>query len=386
MNVNRIILETLAVKVAWLCANRPKALIAMMLLCGLAACSRPPQLVGVDNSEAPVIAAKGVTLHKVFIATTRQTSQEPGEFLSSDRAADLGLASVVVSVPPTHVAGELERPRKLPPDPSAEFAIVNPEIYTSENSFVASINAELAKRPPKDRDVLLFVHGYNNTASDSILRMAQFVEDTGFSGVAVLFSWASAAKTSHYVYDVNSVLVARPQFLRTGDLLARTRAEGFHVFAHSMGAMLTVEAIVQADIAGDFGKSNRLDSIMLASPDIDLDLFETQLAHLSSREKNFVVFASKDDKALGFSKRISGGVTRVGAADAQTLDELGVSVIDLSAIDDSASGSHSKFAGSPEIVQAIGIGLKNNHYRSEHRQPVLIDALGGAPILTNIFD
>lgn len=363
-----------------------RALATILLFFGLAACSRPPELIGIDNAEKPVAVSKGVTLHKVFIATTRQTSEEPGVFLSADRSANLGLASAVVSIPPTHVAGDLERPKRLPPDPATEFAIVDPEIYRGEDSFVGAINAELAKRAPKDRDILLFVHGYNNTASDSVLRVAQFVEDTGFTGVTVLFSWASAAKTSHYVYDLNSAMVARPMLLHAGDLLERTNARGLHIFAHSMGSLLTVEAIVQAEIAGDFGKSDRLDSVMLAAPDIDLDLFKTQLGHLSARERNFIVFASKDDKALSFSKRISGGIVRVGAADAQTLDSLGISVIDLSEIEDSASGSHSKFAGSPEIVQLIGNGLKEDHYQEGQRQPVMVEALGGVPVLKQLFN
>ncbi len=370
--------------ISWI--NGLRALMTILLFCGVAACARPPELIGVDNAEKPVAVNKGVTLHKVFIATSRQTSEEPGVFLSADRAANLGLASVVVSVPPTHVAGDLERPKRLPPDPETEFAVIDPEIYGRENSFVRAINVELAKRAPNDRDILLFVHGFNNTASDSVLRVAQFVEDTGFTGVTVLFSWASAAKTSHYVYDLNSAMVARPMFLHAGDLLERTDARGLHIFAHSMGSLLTVEAIVQAEIAGDYGKSDRLDSVMLAAPDIDLDLFKTQLGHLSARERNFIVFASKDDKALSFSKRISGGVVRVGAADAQTLDSLGVSVIDLSEIEDSASGSHSKFAGSPEIVQLIGNGLKEDHYQDGQRQPVLVETFGGGTVLTQLFN
>jgi len=41
------------------------------------------------------------------------------------------------------------------------------------------------------------------------------------------------------------------------------------------------------------------------------------------------------------------------------LEKLGLTVIDLSGIDDSSSGSHSKFAGSPEMVQLIGAGLNS---------------------------
>jgi len=43
-----------------------------------------------------------------------------------------------------------------------------------------------------------------------------------------------------------------------------------------------------------------------------------------------------------------------------------VTVIDLTEIDDSSSGSHSKFAGSPEVVQLLGNGL-NQHSQFERR-------------------
>lgn len=363
-----------------------KTLVATVFLSVLAACGRAPDLVGIDNAQKPVAEQKEAQLRKVFIATTREASEVVGVFYSAERAPELGLASVVVSIPPTHVVGQLERPKNLPPDPETEFAVIEPAVYRSENSFVSSINAELAKLPPNKRKILLFVHGYNNTTSDSILRMAQFVEDTGFDGVPILFAWASAAKASHYVYDLNSALIARPQLLETGRILKRTNATGADLFAHSMGSFLTVEAIVQAQLAGNFNATKQIENVMLAAPDIDLNLFQTQLSYLRKQDRNFTIFASTDDKALGFSKRISGGVQRVGAADASQLEPLGVTVIDLSKIDDSSSGSHSKFAGSPEIVQLLGKSLKSDNFRSGQKQSTLVEILDGVPVLSVLTD
>lgn len=350
----------------------------------LVSCGRAPDLVGVENADNPIALATETKKRKVFIATTREASEVTEVFYSSERAPDLGFASVVVSIPPNHQPGELERAKRLPPDPLTEFAVIEPTVYGSGNGFVASINRELAKLPPRDRKVLLFVHGYNNTISDSILRMAQFVEDTSFNGVPVLFSWASGGKASLYVYDLNSALTARPMFLEAADVLGRTSATGFDVFAHSMGSMLTVEAIVHASTEGTYNQGSRLNNVMLASPDIDLNLFESQLAQLAPKDRNFFVFVSSDDKALRFSRRISGGVTRVGAADASELEELGVSVIDLSLIDDSSSGSHSKFAGSPEVVRLIGRSLEQDNYVSGQNRTTLVEVLDGVPVIRDI--
>lgn len=348
----------------------------------LSGCTRAPDLIGIENAEVPVASVQVATRSKIFIATTREATEVTGVFYSGERAPELGLASVVVSIPPNHVSGLIERPKRLPPDPRTEFAVIEPTVYHSDGGFIASINRELAKRPPGKREVLFFVHGYNNTISDSILRLAQFVDDTDFDGVPVLFSWASAAKASHYVYDLNSVLTARPRFLQATDLIRKTNADGFNLFAHSMGSMLTVEAIVQADLAGEYNPAGRLRNVMLAAPDIDLDLFKSQMAELNIEDRNFYIFVSQDDKALGFSRRISGGIERVGSANAAELAELGVTVIDLSEVEDSASGSHSKFAGSPEVVQLIGGSLNDNNFDARPRPPTLVEVLEGVPVLS----
>ena len=92
------------------------------------------------------------------------------------------------------------------------------------------------------------------------------------------------------------------------------------------------------------------------------------------------LLVSADDAALRFSRRIAGGVPRVGAADTTELEGLGLTVIDLSKVEDSSSGSHSKFAGSPEVVRLIGSGLNQNQGFGETQTPALGKLLGNLPI------
>ena len=328
-----------------------------VLLAGCAA--RPPDLIGIDNELTPALEVPGIRHHKVFIATSRQPSSEPGEMFSRQRSANLALASAVVTVPPVHEISKLERPHNLPPDPSKEFAVVDAVVYEREENFVSSINRELANRAPRDRSILVFVHGYNTTLSDGLVRFAQFVEDSDFAGVPVLFSWASFAKTSEYVYDINSALQARVQMNEAADLIARTNLNRMDILAWSMGSLVTMEGLVYASSIGKFNRSGRLKNIILASPDIDLDLFRAQLVLIPDKIQDIYVLTSKDDYALRFARWVAGDKVRLGQSGSDELVGLGVSVIDLSEVDDVKSKSHGKFADSPSVVQLIGRGLKS---------------------------
>lgn len=359
-----------------------RTIVAMSLVATLAAgCNRPPEIIGLDNPAVPFAAVPDIKRHNVFVIATRQASDMPGAFLSADRAAELGLASLTVTIPPTHVVGQVERPKRLPPDPRTDFTVVEPALYATDTAFVAAINRELAQRPAGDRRLLIFAHGYNNTATDGVLRLAQFVEDSSFVGVPVLFTWASAARTPRYVYDLNSALIARSRVKDIAAMASATRAESVDILAHSMGTLLIMEGLVDLQHAGTLGRRGTINHIMLASPDIDIDLFRSQLVQLPReiREKIFVLI-SKDDRALRASSLLAGGVPRVGMADAEELEGLGLTVVDLSEIDNSSAGSHAKFAGSPEVVRLIGAALSEVGSFDAGQTPGLRDLLITTPI------
>jgi esterase/lipase superfamily enzyme len=148
-----------------------------------------------------------------------------------------------------------------------------------------------------------------------------------------------------------------------------------------MGSFLAMEGFVEAQQTGRLDPGGRIATVMLASPDIDIDLFRSQISQLpASFRRKMYLLISKDDGALRVSRVIAGGVPRVGAADAAELEELGVTVIDLSEIDDSSAGSHSKFAGSPEVVQLIGAGLNRAGRFGDISAPGLGDLLADVPI------
>lgn len=326
----------------------------------LAACAGPSEaIIGQVDPSIELNSISGLTKQTVFIATSRQATDQAGLLFTGERADELGLARVTVTIPPDHETGKIERSRKVPADPRKDFTIIDPVVFSGPQPFAGNLRNALKDRPPRNRDVLVFVHGFNTTLTDAVLRTAQFAHDSGFTGIPVVFSWASRGKTFDYVYDLNSALVARDKLIETSQIVLQADPAGLDLVAHSMGNFLTMEAVRQAALLGQLNASRKMRHVILASPDIDVNVFENQLEHIPRSKRNVYVFISANDKALGISKFLAGGVARVGDADPEKLADLGVTVVDLSEVNDTSSIHHTKFAEVPEVVQLIGLHLES---------------------------
>ena len=96
----------------------------------------------------------------------------------------------------------------------------------------------------------------------------------------VLFTWASRGKLGAYVYDTNSATAARDDLEHTLRLLLASDADQVNILAHSMGNWVTVEALRQIKISGDLRHVDKIGFVVLAAPDIDLDVFKSRDAPL----------------------------------------------------------------------------------------------------------
>ena len=165
-------------------------------------------------------------------------------------------------------------------------------------------------------------------------RAAQIVADSRFGGVAVLFTWPTKHELFGYVSDKDSAMASRDALQGLLQDVAATPGVGkIHVLAHSMGGWLAMEALRQASIAGNRDLGGHLGEVMLASPDIDMDVFAAQMSHL--RPANVTVFATANDRALSLSSALAQSRQRVGAInpskpeDRRELESLGAKVYDL---------------------------------------------------------
>ncbi|MBY5313963.1 alpha/beta fold hydrolase [Rhizobium leguminosarum] len=326
-------------------------LIATMVLAG---CGGRP--VGV--MQAAGTAAPGTSKVDLLVATTRAADDNPAVLFSGERGTGLAVNAVDVSIPPeaNRKVGQVQWPSRLPADPLRDFVTVSVDPLEGERAGETWLKTHM----PKSRRVLVFVHGFNNRYEDAVYRFAQIVHDSHADVAPVVFTWPSRGSIFDYNYDKESTNYSRDAL---EELLTRTAANpavsDITIMAHSMGTWLTVEALRQMAIRNGH-VAPKINNVILASPDLDVDVFGRQFASLGKERPHFTIFVSQDDRALALSRRISGNVDRLGQIDPSAepyrskLEAAGITVLDLTKLKGGDRLNHGKFAESPEVVKLIG--------------------------------
>lgn len=293
----------------------------------------------------------------IFVATTRTVS--PDGQAGNDLSQTTNYLMNLVNVPREHKTGVIEQPSFGSANKKSHFVFVGQRLL-DHDTFRSEIAAQLSGRVGASRDIMVFVHGYNTGYDEARFRLAQIAVDSNFAGVPVLFTWPSQARTFAYGADKENATASRDDL---GQVLAELSsipgAGRIHIVAHSMGTWLTMEVLREAAIAGRGDFNGHLGEVMLAAPDIDLDVFKQQLGRVAPFAR-ISVFAAADDRALSLSRMLAGDRQRVGALDLSKADQreqitkLGVRVYDLSNSDTPDFFKHGTFAEAPDAVRAIG--------------------------------
>lgn len=329
--------------------------------------SRPTGVLSPVADTSP-----GVSKVKMLVATTRGRATKPGEMLSGERGLTPAFAEIAVSIPPENVrkVGEVAWPRKLPSNPATDFATLRAEEVTQAEAE-SWLKNSVAKS--QDGSVLVFIHGFNNRFEDSVYRFAQIVHDSGANSVPVLVTWPSRGSLLAYGYDRESTNYTRNALENLFQYLARNPdVKEVSVLAHSMGNWLALESLRQMAIRNS-GLPPKFKNVMLAAPDVDVDVFRSQIADMGNQRPQFTLFVSRDDRALAVSRRVWGNVARLGSIDPEQepyrteLAANSISVIDLTEIKTGDDLHHGKFAESPQIVQLIGTRLSDGQALTDNR-------------------
>src|SRR5215469_6752055 len=338
------------------------AAVGLMLVCG-ACSSRPSQGVLI-----PVAAsAEGTSRVSVLAATTRQRSaNDTGEMFSGERADGVSYASIVVSMPPDSARkiGAIQWPASLPGDPSRDFVTVSAN-YIDKPAFIAAVD-DAAKRTGQGK-VLVFVHGFNNRFDDAVYRFAQIVHDAKTPAIPVLFTWPSRgeARLRAYTYDRESANFSRDALEGLLDMLAKQpRVTEVNVLAHSMGNWLALEALRGRSMRATRSlanlKADKLKNVLMVAPDVDVDVFRTELLRMGEYRPRISLFVSHDDQALGVSQFIWGGVQRLGDVDPDQepyrseFERDRIEVFDLTSLKSADNNAHGRaFDEAPTVATMV---------------------------------
>ncbi|UXN02875.1 MULTISPECIES: alpha/beta hydrolase [unclassified Bartonella] len=305
------------------------------------------------SKAALIQPKKPIAVQPVYVATSRGKENNLYLPFGSKRSPHLNFARVDVGIPAAHQKGAVEANGNKP-NSGEHFAAVSMQTYKDRQDFKSALNSALANLPQKNKEILVFIHGYNNNFAESTFRAAQIAYDYQLNAVTVHYAWPSGGALGLYVFDRDSADYARDGLVELLQLVSETNAKQVSVVAHSMGNYVTMEALRTLALKKQRGPINRISNLLLAAPDIDVDVFQMQLKDINGLPKSTAVQVSSNDKALTVSGTITGGHARVGdGSDIAMLNKAGIAVFDMSNVD---GGSHAVFASSPTLMALVQDG------------------------------
>ena len=161
--------------------------------------------------------------------------------------------------------------------------------------------------------VLLYVHGYRETLQTTARDAVQIGAMSNFDGPIIHYSWPSQGNLLSYAVDETNMYWDQRNFRNFLTTLARTEwVKEIVIVSHSLGARLVTPAVEYVDRTSTNADSSNISNIILASPDVDREDFERDIAEevLAARRVNndrrVTVYASLSDRALAVSRAVHG--------------------------------------------------------------------------------
>ncbi len=242
---------------------------------------------------------------RIIAATNRQPTADRIGY-DSTWAVATSFEIFDLSVPAARHGIRISYPARIP-DPSRQYVVNSRRTATRPD-----IVGELVRSPEFDGSSGIFVHGYNFTYQEALYRTAQVAADANIKNAPILFSWPSAARMTGYVADRDSVLASRSALTDLVKALADAPGmEQIVLFGHSMGGFLVMETVRQLRVEGRQDIMDRL-AVILASPDIDVDVFRSQLEDIGSTATPIMLLVARTDRALSASSLLARERERVG--------------------------------------------------------------------------
>jgi len=213
----------------------------------------------------------------------------------------------------------------------------------------------------QQREIIVFVHGFNNTFDDAASRLGVLDYDLQFGGTPVLYSWTSVGGgfkgVANYFHDEETI---QHTYQPLADFLIEVAQSGrlagakrVNIIAHSMGNRALVAAM--KDIAGRKQGKLLFDEVVMAAPDIGAEGFgsdEWPKMRGAGLAKRVTLYASSEDRALLTSK-IAHHYRRIGEGGNGVLVLPGLDTVDASGADFSFLALNHTYFGGPGVLNDL---------------------------------
>jgi esterase/lipase superfamily enzyme len=278
---------------------------------------------------------KGARLYTVWYGTNRHPidPNDSSRGFSGKRSDQVRYGTCAVAIPRSHKFGSVGSPwwkRLLVlTDDRLKVRELRPQ---NQEEFFGSLRSAIGERSVRERQAVLYLHGYNTSFDEAAIRAAQIGFDLKVPGVMAFFSWPSQGMLNGYAADEASIEASEGVIT---DFMVRLATESsarkLHVIAHSMGNRGLLRALQRIEARAQQRSEVKFGQIFLAAPDIDAGQFE-ELAYLYPLlSKRTTLYVSSGDKALGASTWLHGH-RRVGFTPPVTVVN-GIDTIEVTGLD-----------------------------------------------------
>jgi len=200
------------------------------------------------------------------------------------------------------------------------------------------------------QDVLVFVHGFNVSYDEAVLRATQVAADLPFNGAIVLYSWPSQGGVDNYERDGTVILdseLAFTEFLTTVATSVPAEAK-INIVVHSMGNRLVQRSLWR--LPDEFTDPPRFEEIVFCAPDVGIDEFRRNVRQAKKVSRRVTLYQCCNDAAL-IASMFRNKEERAGSPNAPVLIE-GMDTIETAPVDSSLLG-HSYYGSNTSVLRDL---------------------------------
>ena len=370
-----------------------------------------PQVQGPVNSARLGSAPDDINLLYVTDRAPIADPQTNALSYGSERSHTMSFGSIDIRIEPDSNAatgemkiGEVKEIGRFPEVPypakitSAGYRRA-PDVVAAHERAIASLQGEIRRRLAKTerKEVVVFIHGYNNTFNDAAHAMGTICRLLGRDFVCVLLTWPAGGSRGAFLgynVDIESGEFAVADMRKAMRAIGETEGvRGIDFIAHSRGAAVLASAFQQLGREAYVSRkpiteSLKVRNIVLFAPDIDIDVASTKIFDVFSdpdvpygARKNpsatilvkqgsfhITMYSNPADQALGLSSSIFGSALRLGQLDlsgwqAKALRPDPGHLVDLIEVEENTGAfGHGYFLSNPDVrsdlAALIRYGLK----------------------------
>ena len=380
-------------------------MVVMLCACSSTQVISTPNVI-LKEGKAPFLNHDELPDTNIFYITDRKKSLEENEFYSNQRSYQLKYGKARVEVHKDSKqelynlltlnkkkedlkidVTSIDESGSFPDTAKSHFYMTqgkfSEDFQKARQNFIQQINDGLKNKSKKD--IYLFVHGYNNAFNYAATRIAQLWFFMGHQGLPVLYSWPAGQEGLFgYFADKESGEFSILNLKKTLEMLAQTDVERIHLIAHSRGTEISLSALRELHIKysamnKETNKALKLKNLILAAPDIDIDIFKMRFVgeNIMQVAQHVTIYLGQDDKALKLSTYVHKSLSRLGILKPEDVPEASANVIknmknvDLIYVPFKINFlNHSYFLDNPSVSSDIILLLRDDAQAGTEKRPL----------------